>query len=319
MLLTAETQAFYTALSVSLFAKNLFYPPVLNTERGALLFTGQAVTLAQMLGSVGVQAFTELLLMYTHSHGGMTYVVQRGVTDDLDLTDFVDPHFENLPWPSDTIEFNFEDPSLGTVLIGHLRRKDMLNMADRLGVKLVGHATLDTHEHELIVLAHCSDGSGSCIMVHDENTWQNLLGGERMDMTPRGHGDGKMTSTETEELIRLTLLCFKVLAYASIPQFKPQAVTPGQLRRGEGKAGVKGRPKLPTFRVVYLPHVVHPTAPRPLEEGEPTGAHREFKGRRGHIRWFHSDFYVKMKGKWIYVPPVVVAGTEHVVAKVRKP
>lgn len=295
---------------MSIFAKNLYYPEILAGGFKA------ASKIAPMLGQLGYQAFTELFLMHIHHEEGMTFVVQKAVTDDLELTDFIEPHFENLPWPARTIEFNFEDPALSTVLIGHLKRTEMVEIADKLNVTLFGHAALDTHQHELIALAHCADGSGSAILIHDEDTWTRLLAGERHDIVPSGPYDGKLPPHEADALVKLVLLCFKVLAYSSIPQYKPQPVTRGQLKRGEAKPGVKGRPTRPTFRIVYLPHVVH-TAP-PGESIKTSGAH-VFKGRRGHIRWFLSDYFVNKKGQWTYIAPIVVEGATHIIAKIRKP
>jgi len=108
----------------------------------------------------------------------------------------------------------------------------------------------------------------------------------------------------------------KVLAYSSIPQFKPAPVTRHQLHYGEGKPGVRGRPNRPTFRVIYLPHVIHVGERKP---SEPTGIHREFKGRRGHLRYFHSDYFVNVKGQWKYIAPVEVEGVERTIAIVREP
>ena len=301
---------------MSLFAKNLLYPPMVSDPKSRW---EDAAFVAPIIGRFGVQAYTELLLMHVHAEMGMTYVVQKAITDELQQCDFAaDTHFENLPWPAKTIEFNFADPELGTILVGHLLRDDLRAVSETLNVALIGHAAESTHTHELIVVAHCADRSGSCIIVHDENTWTRMLAGERAEMALAGPTDGHMNKVETDSLLELTLLCFKVLAYSSIPQFKPQPVSRNQLYRGEGKPGVLGRPARPTFRTVYLPHVVRPTAPAEPVEGQAPEIHREFKGRRGHIRWFHSDFYVNMKGKWIYVPPVIVEG-QHLIAKVRKP
>ena len=299
---------------MNVFRKNIDYEAVRDLKPEWLPRVGPAVA------SIGAQMFTELLLLRLHIEKGATFFVEKQVSDDLQLTDFASGKFEDLPWPAVTVEFNFEDPELGTMLVGKLSRKDLVDTAaNKMHVDMMGYSADAGHEHQLISLCQCADGSGSCLNVHDEHTWPRLLEtGEVDSMQPHGIADGKMTPRESAALVELLKLCLKVLAYASIPQFKPQPVTPGQLRRGEAKPGVRGRPKRPTFRIVYLP-IVRPAAPPKPTTGQKPGAHREFKGRRGHIRWFHSDFYVNMKGKWIYVPPVIMAGAEHLLAKVRKP
>jgi len=307
---------------MGLFRKNIHYDAVTNVD--PRYFTqnyGVLPPIGPLVASMGAQMFTELLLLRLHVEKGATFYVERGVSDDLQLTDFANGRFEDLPWPATTVEFNFEDPALGTMLIGKLSRKDLVETArDKLNVEMAGYSASPDHDHQMISLCQCSDGSGSCLTVHDEHTWPKLLESGALDSAYQGHAaDLQISRAESVESVDLLKLCLKILAYASVPQYRPVPVTRGQLHHGEAKPGVRGRPSRPTFRVVYLPHVVHPTEPRPpAEPGEP-GKAREFKGRRGHIRWFHSDFFVKMKGKWIYVAPVVVAGAEHLLAKIRKP
>jgi hypothetical protein len=302
------------------FAKNLTYPDIVRDPRTRWQ---NAAAVAPLLGHLGMNAFTELMLMHVHCEVGMTYVVQKAVSDELRHADFAkDTSFENLPWPAKTVEFNFQDPELGTILAGNLSRDELRVIADAINVTFVGRMAIPDHEHELIALAHTNDHSGTCLLIHDENTWARLLAGERHDISPAGPLDSRMTGQETESLIDHVLMCFKVMVYSSIPQFKPMQVTRHQLKRGEGKPGVRGRPARPTFRTVYLPHVIRvpdKSATTTTTTTELSGITREFKGRRGHIRWFHSDYFVNKKGTWTYIRPVVVEGVEHEVILVRKP
>jgi hypothetical protein len=85
-----------------------------------------------------------------------------------------------------------------------------------------------------------------------------------------------------------------------------------------GKPDVKGRPNRPSFRVVYLPSIVRPKAPV-----QTNGEGKDFRGRRGHIRWYHDERYVNRKGTWDFIQPIKDPKTgkypEHMVYKVRKP
>jgi hypothetical protein len=113
-------------------------------------------------------------------------------------------------------------------------------------------------------------------------------------------------------------LVLKVFAFVSVPTFKPTQIFKKQMHHG-GKPDVKGRPNRPSYRVVYLPSIVRPKTGETNGEGKG----HDFKGRRGHIRWYHDERYVNRRGTWDFIRPVADPKTgkypERTVFKVRKP
>src|SRR5208283_5214073 len=143
-----------------LFAKNLDYS--LFTDKTDSEFA----RLVPKIASLGAQMFTEMLAKRLHMRIGATYVVDKKVSDDLSHTDFEDSKFEDLVWPSKSIEFNFEDPNIGTALVCHLKRAEVQEEGDRINVTLAGFNSRPDHEHQLTVLCEPADHNGTCIMVH---------------------------------------------------------------------------------------------------------------------------------------------------------
>jgi hypothetical protein len=114
---------------------------------------------------------------------------------------------------------------------------------------------------------------------------------------------GCQTPLEIEErkvLQFMALLAYKVLVFASIPQFRPKETSKKELHFG-GKPGVCGRPRRPMFKVLYLPSQRKEKEDYRRAEN---GAHHEFKGRRGFFRFYQDERFVSLKGQRRFIPPV---------------
>jgi hypothetical protein len=94
-------------------------------------------------------------------------------------------------------------------------------------------------------------------------------------------------------------LALKVFTFSSISQYTPTPLSKKQMTKG-GKPQVKGRPDKPSFRVAYTVDVREETKKETVRET----ATREFRGRRGVIRWFHHERFTHMRGKWIFIQPI---------------
>ena len=162
----------YQCEIVNPFTKNLDY------ELANSVTEADLARFIPTIAASGNQAFSEFLVKRLHRRSGATYIVDQRLSDDLKLTDFNNSKFEDIAWPASSIEFNFQDPELGTILMCHLTRTQTQAEAHKLHVDLIGHTALHDHEHQLTCFAESVDRSGTCMMLHNEHTWPSLMRGE---------------------------------------------------------------------------------------------------------------------------------------------
>jgi len=229
---------------------------------------------------------------------GLQFQVTKQVSDDLEASDFgAGSRFQDLPFPAPSIEFYFEDPDLPTIIMAQFHQPILerhfpwlefpatykpvlcIAMQDREGCDF---AVKFAYEVEL-------EGFLSCGLEQWDDTSEMLL--------------TALSRREKDAFMHMARLAFKVLAFASIPRYKPQPLQRSQMRFG-GKPGVCGRPKRPALHVIYLPKIVPVKPP-----SQATAAKHTFKGRRGHIHWYNADCFVHRRGTWDWLQPVADPAT----------
>jgi len=252
-------------------------------------------------GSSGlVQAYTS----HFYRKGGVQLRVDKALSDDLLLSDFKNPDLAALLWPSHTVEFYFEDPAIPTAIIGRYDIHTILAQFEGLDIP-------DAEPGDrLMVLIEGDDGRGNTLVTKPSKHEEILIGRS----VPADPGAMPLAPGENEDLLNLTTLCLKVLAYCSVPKFQFQE--PGQItRRMGGKVGFKGRPSRPSKRVSYMPSIV--TLGKPTNPSEPNGKHVSPHNRRGHLRYYQSDRYVNRKGTWDFIPPVRIHGGVEAIKQIK--
>jgi hypothetical protein len=290
------------------WTKNLAYPPVahLPSIRQGFANNWQRVS--------SLTLFEGLMLML-QIEAGIQYVVEKRVTDDLMLSDIEDIHFSELPWPSRSMEFYFEDPAIPTMI---LQRRDTVHLKEELA----------KFPENIRALPVKGDGSSMVRMLVQElnapvAVQLNLESGEMDAFALDGHSikplestlapdpyEARLDADEHLGLKELALLAYKVMIYAAVPGLKPNQVGRNALHMG-GRPGVKNRPQRQIFRVVDVPLQYREDPSRkPKSEGG-----KEFNGRRGHFHHYRSERFVNRKGTFDYFPPVY--GADGTLPKVR--
>ena len=225
---------------------------------------------------------------------GVQYVVQKRVTDDLAHASVGNVKFSDIAWPSTSMEVYFEDPAIPTLLIQR--------MNERLFRELCRDWPITTEpapkEYEVISVTVQLPGAELHICYSPSEIGKWLVEGNTYRL-PRDKGYVDMSEQEEQGLRDLTMLAYKVLVYASVPQLAPKVVGKKELRNG-GKPGVHGRPACPIFHVVDLPRQY-----RESKEATTKQTTKKFRGRHGHFHHFRSECFVNKKGTFDYWPPVL--------------
>lgn len=234
--------------------------------------------------------------------------VSKAVSDDLQMSDIDETNFAALAWPHDVLEFYFEDPMLPTFLFH--RREYGANL--RLLKDYTGHDVTQLFEaagdrgdsvYDLVV---CRDNgvSAACITLTASVIDGAVAAGFLEKHAGHMLADGQHDVDEGNALLRLLLLAYKVLLFASSEGCAPQRSTTKPTRAEGGKPGFKNRPVRPRMKVVYLP--AH-RKERKKQAAEVSSKSHAFNGRRGHWRVYQADRYVRMKGRRVFIYPVADA------------
>lgn len=266
----------------------------------------------KMLG--GSPAMSAYMIQQCHRKIGVQMQVTKQVSDDLIATDFAAASsVENVPWPNRVIELYFEDPLLPTILVMKISPEELQRLFPEIEIAL---------KSEEYITALMQEGGGwetsqlLSVQLRPDMYEEFLSTGEteKMETGIFSHNLSEKDNCSMSFMLNLAL---KVLAFASIPTYKPINITRKQMTFG-GKPDVKGRPNRPSFRLDYLPKIIY--AAKPIEK---IGDHRDFRGRRGFIRWYEHERFVAKKGTWDFIQPVKDPHTgkypERKVIKVRKP
>lgn len=289
-----------------IYKKNIHFiwGPQLNVEEFHFVKT--------FAGNTGISAW---VIQKAYHRFGTQIQVSKAVSDDLLATDFsLTCKIEDIPWPSSVVEVYFEDPLMPSIIL--------MKSTPDLTRKWFPSFDFNFQANEYII-ALMQEGS-------DPATSKQLSLQMRPEMYAEFLENASIQSMETgvfssqlsdvdNAIICFTLhLALKAFVFASIPQYKPTPLTRKMMHKG-GKPGVQGRPNKPSFRVDYLPKVIH----TPMVKIPVTEKGKEFRGRRGHIHWYRSERFVNRKGTWDFIQPIADPHTgkypERSIIKIRKP
>jgi len=261
----------------------------------------------------GVSAVIEILMKWYHTRFGSQLVCEESVTNDMSHTDIESVDIMDIPFPSDSIEFFFADPKIPTILVF---KGGVGPLMTRLGLQpIFSEETRDRESLNFWVETRC--GSGFIFRANETN-WDSLL-------SPNMEDQAILPNTiafSAEEWVgarEAFLMCIKVLIYASIPHHTVETI--GTKKKHfplGGIPGIRGRPVCKSTRVVYLPEI--------RKDRESTGEHvtkHEFRGRRGHLRFYKHKRFKKsgLQNTWAFIPPVRGPNGEmpKAIFRVRKP
>lgn len=294
-----------------ILTKNLNYEFARSTlSQGSIL---QVINLAEHFG--GMSAVLEhMQKSYQLTYGSQMFV-DKEVSRDLMLTDMTHIKLDEVPFPTESLEFYFEDPELPTVLVYRGHMKDFV---ERLGLPASIIENDEEAETDSINFwVETVNGGGMAFRARISN-WHEIVSETEPQECETLKGSISFSRDEWADLRVIYRLIIKVLAYASIPYLAPREVSKKSLPRGQGKPGIKGRPSRPILRVVYLPEQSSNTS---SQDGGNESSAKAFYGRRGHMRYYRSPRYKHMKGKFQYIAPVLGPNGEvpRTIYKVRKP
>lgn len=256
-------------------------------------------------------SFTADLVKGYHCRHGHQMVVQKEVSDTLQPTRVPDAvQFADFQFPERCLEFYYEDPALPTMLVCKVPTPELLEAADlpleakRLVQEMPEEAgpqvifymeqapkegPIDQLDFEGLVFRGTAERIDELIRCKSNDTMEQMV------------GSLSFSEQEWQDMHQQMWLCLKVLAYASIPEFKGEPLTRKGYRKG-GKPKVHGRPQVPATRIVYLPKQVQAHAASHSPEG--TDSTRRFYGRGSSIRYFRAARYKAMRNKWRFFPAI---------------
>lgn len=269
-----------------IYQKNIHY----IFERGAK--ADEFAMIKTLAGSPGMSAW---MIQQAYYKTGVQLQVQKAVSDDLLFSDFSKvAKIEDIHWPAPVVEVFFEDYALPTILLMKYKPDDLQKLLPQIEIGL------KSEEYITGLMQEGSDPiNGKLLSLQLKSDMYNkfLQTGEceEMDTGPMSY---PLSATDNCAMSFMLHLALKVFTFASIPVFKPVPIARKQMIYG-GKSGIKDRPEKPSFRVQYLPKII--TLKKKAEEKV---RHIQFKGRRGHIRFFSSEKFVNKKGTWIFVEPL---------------
>lgn len=234
------------------------------------------------------------ILLTAYQRVGSQMLVSEEVSRDLLASDIGAPRFAEVPWPSDLLEFVFQDRRLPSVLVSRLSGEQLA----RIGFPYMSSAK--------DVIQIVAQGAGGAVPMSYVVRYPTAA----MDRFAENHnhhhhcmaGNGieGLDMEEAEALQFMALLAFKVLVFCSVPAVSPPPLTLRTKKMG-GKPGFQSRPKRPAFHVAYLPGIrdslVRSTGTQP-------GAARAFLGRRGHLHWYRHERFTQRRGSFDFFPPI---------------
>lgn len=256
--------------------------------------------LASFGHKLGGPTGTDITAKARHCANGCTVSVSEEVSRAMERT-HLDCAPENIRLPAESMEIIFQDRSLPSVLVAGIK--------DREGVP------------GFIFIIDAKEGDGT----ETPATWVLALPYEKAayltdareqlgNLPHTAPLDDNLTDEESAAMRFAALLVLKVLAYAQLPGAQAELFTHAQRREAGLLEGAKHRPAGPAFSVRYLPRPVRTVH---VEPAEPSGQHRRFLGRSGHLRYFRAERYVNVRHTWKYIAPVMPPPGTKVIYKVR--
>ena len=261
----------------------------------------------------GVSAIMEILMKWYHMNHGSQLVCELDVTNDMSHTDVEDVSLSDIPFPADSIEFFFADTKIPTILVFKGAIGDIVR---RIGIDDVFSEETNARD-SLNFWIETRSGAGFMFRANETN-WNELMSSDVDDQQVMINSTA-FSQAEWDSIRPAFMMVIKVLIYASIPHHTVETI--GTKKRHYplgGKPGIRNRPARPSKRIVYLPEI---RKERAYEE-EGTLKH-EFRGRRGHLRFYKHKRFKKsgLQNTWAFIPPVRGPNGEmpKAVFRVRKP
>jgi hypothetical protein len=204
---------------------------------------------------------------------GSLAIVAAQLSRALEMSEVI-CSLENLVWPARFLTFAFEDKELPSAVV---------HFSEGKGVYFV-----------LCFKNNQPEGDGYATWVSNES-WETFV-------KSREVGADKLYSERSEAAWYMATLVIKIMAYASIPRHAPSLLTTKQERKSAGchPKHIPGGNKVLFIR--YLPTIIRENITSHAPNA--TGLTHRFLGRSGHIRYYSSDRYINMKGKWQWLPPI---------------
>ena len=289
-----------------MFVKDITYPPadVYKDPRQLEKF----MQIAFETGDAG--AYTRMTVLALQARFGAQMWVTKDVSDDLQAADLSpdDIKFEEIEWPSKRLEVFFEDPSIPSflaVLFTNEEQRQDLGRAINGEARIVTVALDQVQMDKPIIHIQAEDEEASMVsLTYTPEDVDKFAAGDDLpehEKSPPSGWSVTMSHDEETELRQLTVLLFKVLLLASSEGHSIRRTRDKPTRKQGGKPGFKNRPATERLIVEYLPR--HFVERRQAAEAE--GNTHKFNGRRGHWRRFRSEKFVNMKGKKIFIYPIL--------------
>lgn len=298
----------FDAFNKHKFAKDIRY----------VFASGDVNSLAYYKAMGGSPAQAAWMVQSAQKKVGIQMQVTKQVSDDLMATDFGgSAKVDDVPWPNPVIEFFFEDKLIPTIILMKTTPDQYKRWFPELDV-----SQLDPTDYLTGMMQEGIGSDAKALSLQlKPNMYEAFLqsGDTQEENMELGIFSHDLSPEDNCCMAFMVNLCLKVLAFSSIPEYKATPITRGMMTRAfGGKPGVNDRPSVPTFRTQYqyLPRIIRPKA-------EPQGGSHEFLGRLGHIRFYRSEVFKNMKGKWDWIRPIANPKTgkypERKDLKVRKP
>jgi hypothetical protein len=255
------------------------------------------------------------LILYTQYKEGIRLFVEKEVILMLDKVDIIDINFEDIKFPSSSIELFFDAHDLPTTIISNkknvldniknFKQELRINMnvtslcdgfltyKDDNGIFFMTGAKTETNKPSFF---------GSLIPEGAVNNFINDKAGSYIDRNSDKFTTDRTIYKTLEK--KIFTLAMKIFLYISIPEYRAIPITEKQLHR-QGKAGVNNRPKRPLSKVIYVPSIININKNNILHKNTVGKVIPHF--RRGHFMMLRHERY-KEQGKLIFRKPSMVHG-----------
>ena len=264
-----------------------------------------------LAASPGMSAWA---IQSAYTQRGTQIQVSKHVSRMLIASDFSErASVHDVPWLDKVVEVYFEDKKLPTILCMKTSPQELREWFPQveIGLKAEEYITCLMQEGKDIETAKMLS------LQLKPDMYDSFLAEGKTEKMNTGILSSELSARDSAIMCYMLHLVLKVFTFASIPIYKPIPLAHKQMYFGGGP-GIENRPNRPSRRVIYMPKVVHETSGF---DGD--GKEHDFKGRRGHIRWYISEVFVNKKGTWAYIPPVINPHTGKYpiggIIRVRKP
>ena len=282
----------------------------------------------------GGAGLTKTIDTFHENRGGAVYSVEREVSDALWMSDVKDDgSFDELKWLAPSIHVSYEKSDKNSILVQRVSRSQLISLLQECEFtpfdipalmcmdkiwrddELLGRddnmilwrVEQNTKKGFLPVRMGWFNASASFRDIRHNYLKEdfNINNCNNFHVWIDNQPDKNCAIDKREESIDDLERVFKTMAYASTQYARPQSVTKDKKARNKMKKnGVRVPNKGGIFRVVDLPMEIKARLVDEYKKGK-SKSHNWENGRRAHFRYFRDDCFVNMKGKWIWIPPIL--------------